>query len=1182
MTETPLSRRTWFLKDEPLSNLQGQDMFSHNAYVNILFTAINELTPPFTLGIFGSWGVGKSSIVNDYSDKLEESNSNTRAVTIDVWKYSDDSLRRQFLFDLQQDLHHQKLLPKGKDYVQEVYEEKTNERPGEQRFGIARIRALAVPLALTFCVALFGILVLLFLGIPSAVQAVLAAFVAPAALYLVSEFSRNVVLVSKDTITHPVYFSEDQFERKFEEIVKDAKCVKLVIIVDNLDRCSHELVVGTLSAIKTFLEPKGDQKCIFVIPCDDSAIRQHVKASYRVLSDDHGNNGRLGAEQYAVEYLRKFFSGSIKIDPFLPEEIEPYIEHLLGQMKLTEDMPDQETRDLVQMVGFLFRENPRQLKQFLNNLTSNYLLAKEREVGPSPLINPPITDNRLFLAKVVAIETQFPNTYRKFSDDDSLFLEVHSAAVTPSRAQEVKNLLKECEGWELLEGFLRTTDHVTAENPKAFFHLKQSEQEAKIPNYAQFDVALRHGDIEYASVAFEDGNEETNVARTDILLRRIFEWSQKSYTSYALNAIRVAVAVRGHRNTDVQRISREVVRTLATVPELLEKVHQLGNPRAIFEMTEYALPDHGRTVQDAHVSYITERPGFNLLTQYDQFQLEDSIAETIVDHITSLDRSQKDALRSAISSEESVRPALLEILSSTEESKEAFIELTTLTKAVRNLKAEELATFSRAPGPEDKHHSSFLVIIRCQELGDQALADQTAQKFNELLDSATAQRNDELVWYLCQVASELAALFDIAEPDYLSAGLVLLFEKYQSAEPEQKVKLVALMCRHYGRVPENGRSSIDSILFGDFIESVPVGYIAEIIALHKDPKFSDAPWEQINARLAARLAAVSDETEASNLMKSIASKFVHDDYELLMVLAGNILGMPQTRHAVRLVRQILADLPRNSRSKGLAVPVLECALSLSGHAGEPDNKKMLLDLAFQHHELHTGEYEAKLDGHILDLIVGGDPLKEVGFQVLEQEYENNVASEERCVAILRGFVDWLIMQPPTMGLQGSIPEWLDRVVNRKNRVLEDTGRRENLIRWLSDRQEQSLPSGEREHNLRHLVSFKRLSTETLQELVPKLVYQAQNSPDEPSRNEIVSSLLILYRENTPLNRDLWSDLHDYRLRLLSGEDALKKVGRRLDREMRESRRAAEQVGAGDATQSVTRTQETGQDLGLVK
>ncbi len=57
--------RTWYLKDEPLPNLSEGDRFSHRAYVLVLAQAIKELRPPFTLGVFGSWGVGKTTITND-------------------------------------------------------------------------------------------------------------------------------------------------------------------------------------------------------------------------------------------------------------------------------------------------------------------------------------------------------------------------------------------------------------------------------------------------------------------------------------------------------------------------------------------------------------------------------------------------------------------------------------------------------------------------------------------------------------------------------------------------------------------------------------------------------------------------------------------------------------------------------------------------------------------------------------------------------------------------------------------------------------------------------------------------------------------------------------------------------------------------------------------------------------
>ena len=115
------------------------------------------------------------------------------------------------------------------------------------------------------------------------------------------------------------------------------------------------------------------------------------------------------------------------------------------------------------------------------------------------------------------------------------------------------------------------------------------------------------------------------------------------------------------------------------------------------------------------------------------------------------------------------------------------------------------------------------------------------------------------------------------------------------------------------------------------------------------------------------------------------------------------------------------------------------------------------------------------------------------------------------------------------------------------------------MQWLSDRQEEWLPPDERQQTLTHLVSFGQLPEEVLRQLVPKLVYQAQNVPDELNRDAIVASLLDLYRNNNPLNQDLWIDLHDYRRSLLNGDDMQRRAGRKLDRLMRGIRSDAQQL-----------------------
>lgn len=1158
---TQETERVWYLKDEPLTDLVNEDWFSHSAYVNLLTQAITELKPPFTLGVFGSWGVGKTTIVNNLRDRLGQSDANTRAVTIDVWKYRGDSLRRQFLYDLQQQLHEQKALPKGRDYVQELYEEHTKELPSKQRFDLTRLRALAIPLILSYGAAAGLMWVLLGLGVANPIQVLLTAFVVPATLYLVSEFTRNVTVVPRDTITRPVYFSEDQFERKFEEIVGDAKCTKLVIIIDNLDRCSDELVVDTLGAIKTFLEPKGKRKCIFVIPCDDAAIRQHIKATYMVLSNDVQSGRTPNPNQYADEYLRKFFNSPIRIDPFLPEEIEPYIEHLLGQMRLTQDMTAEEVTTLVQMVGFLFRENPRQIKQFLNNLTSKYLLARERESGSSPQINPPISDKKLFLAKVTAIEFRFSSLYGKFIDDDNLYPEVASVATTPGGAEKIKRLLGEKNVDVVpLENFLRTTGHVTADNPKAFFHLKQGEQEARVPNYAQFHSALQRGDTEAIKKAYDEGQDEDNAARTDVLIRSMNDWANKNWTEYALNAIRVVAALRSSLAADWKRLSREVVQTLATTPGILEVVQHIRDPDAIFDMMDHALVSHKRIVQDRYVNLFISGPGSYEKGEGDESQLQDEIARSFVTHIEALNNEQKLRIRNGISAWDKPQTALLEALTSTDEAKKAFIELAVLNKVMDNIiSPKEMDSFVKSRTDDQRHHPAMLVVVRCQDIGNPTLANKTAEKLTAFLEYAASQNSDPLFWYVAQAGADLVRLLDKAETGSVDKIMGQIRQKYQSVNPEQKTILMTILCRLYNRASGSEKGNVNNLLISDFLWNLSMDQALEVVGLRGKPEYSELPWDQIDVRLAERLVAGPDVSQANEHITLLSTQLCQRDLGNLTPLLVKLLQRPEVQQAVALVEQAAKHFLQGNRGKGLINPVLEATLNKSGSHGQPDNHKLLLNFAIKLKDLHTREFETKLDSHLFGLITGEDPLRQVGIQILESGVSQGAIPEDRYVAILKKLSEWLVQQPTNSPLQTPLYPILDKIITHRDKVLVKGSHRAEMTSWLAARQELSLPITERQNTLNHLVSFGKLSQEVLYSVIPKLVHQAENEGNEATRDVIINVLLTLYQHNDPHDQELWNDLNQFRLRFLNGDDNQKKLGNKLDREMRKIRQETDQA-----------------------
>lgn len=55
-------RRFRFIADRPAA-LASDDVFGHLDYSKAIATSLMDAPPPFTLGLFGAWGVGKTSII---------------------------------------------------------------------------------------------------------------------------------------------------------------------------------------------------------------------------------------------------------------------------------------------------------------------------------------------------------------------------------------------------------------------------------------------------------------------------------------------------------------------------------------------------------------------------------------------------------------------------------------------------------------------------------------------------------------------------------------------------------------------------------------------------------------------------------------------------------------------------------------------------------------------------------------------------------------------------------------------------------------------------------------------------------------------------------------------------------------------------------------------------------------
>ncbi|WP_454796526.1 Qat anti-phage system ATPase QatA [Novosphingobium lindaniclasticum] len=230
------------------------------------------------------------------------------------------------------------------------------------------------------------------------------------------------------------------FREEFVELLDAAEISKLVVIVDDLDRCLPKTAIATLEAIRLFLLV---ERTAFVIGADELMIEYAVREHFPDLPP------ASGPISYARNYLEKLIQVPFRVPALGPAETRVYITLLLAEAALgsedgrfraliaaaREDMRrpwmsrglDHSTVQkacggtipaavaqaqvlAAQVTGILTEGtggNPRQIKRFLNTLLLREAIAEERQLSGEIAI--PV------LAKIMLAERFYPAFYEQVS-----------------------------------------------------------------------------------------------------------------------------------------------------------------------------------------------------------------------------------------------------------------------------------------------------------------------------------------------------------------------------------------------------------------------------------------------------------------------------------------------------------------------------------------------------------------------------------------------------------------------------------------------------------------------------------------------------------------------------------------------------------------------------------------------
>ncbi len=469
------------LPDQPLKSEAAFESakFGHKEIAETLTSIIVNCPTPFTIGLFGRWGAGKSTI--SFMLQSEMATKKLGFVLFDVWKHESDALRRTFLKESLKQLEKQKRISKEFKLEDRVDSKITRKVEGEFQFKNLIKKYWASGLLIMGLFVLIGFIIDYFLGFDAAknyISTIISLLTGGGILAVIVSKTMSYFLTS-ETITHEIDRFKDphEFQSEFERLLSNLSAEKMLVVFDNLDRVTHEKAIEILTTIKTFLETENvkGKGVIFLIPCDDRAIKEHIKNVYKLSAD---TSDAFNEE----EFLRKFFNASLRLPDFYPTELESFAMDLLKQTSIKA----LQESSVAWLVTKAYRQNPRQIKQFINQLINIYILAQkrvEKEFLPKEFLH----GNVAKLAKFLILYNNFPNQLEGLRQQKIWDLDqIPQYDSTDGANTEFRN-------------FLQETSHIPISNLDIFFTLRRSVFEIQLPGFDGFAAALQDNRVDEAT-----------------------------------------------------------------------------------------------------------------------------------------------------------------------------------------------------------------------------------------------------------------------------------------------------------------------------------------------------------------------------------------------------------------------------------------------------------------------------------------------------------------------------------------------------------------------------------------------------------------------------------------------------------------------------------------------------------
>lgn len=407
---------------------------------------------PATVGVYGDWGSGKSSLMRMVREELEKEEG-VLVLSFNGWLFEgyEDAKTALMGTIVDEIVSRRKLASSAKEKAKRLGFKLI------KKIQVFRLLGIGARAATAYAVG----------GAPAAgaiVTADGASYVAEQ-LKAVGEEVKNAQSMDlgqieealKGEAGNNLRRSIREFRDEFGELLKETDVKTLVVLIDDLDRCMPDTIIETLEAIKLFLFVP---RTAFILGADERLVRYAVRRRFPELPGEKVEVGQ--------DYLEKLVQYPVRVPPLGRAEMETYINLLFTKRAKVDDEHFEAARrcvtecdpaDLLEVrynhgiaqkiMGDKFPPaladslalaqriapvlavgltgNPRQCKRFMNTLVMRSAMAESRHVELKPAV----------LAKLMLLERFHTESYKQLAKSQA------EQAGKPSELAAAEGVLRE-------------------------------------------------------------------------------------------------------------------------------------------------------------------------------------------------------------------------------------------------------------------------------------------------------------------------------------------------------------------------------------------------------------------------------------------------------------------------------------------------------------------------------------------------------------------------------------------------------------------------------------------------------------------------------------------------------------------------------------------------------------------